>query len=69
MEDTQEPLNSKDVAPEEETQKKKKKEFPVIFLYMLIFLMVLTGTCNSVLNKCLQKLRGEGELFEMHHFM
>ena len=50
-------------------EKKRASDFPVVVLYMLIGLMILFGTCNSVLNKCLQKLKSKGVAFEMHHFI
>ncbi|MCQ2818231.1 MAG: solute carrier family 35 protein [archaeon] len=72
MEDTKGTENQGEVenTPEEKKDEKKRaSDFPVILLYALIGLMILTGTCNSVLNKCLQKLESKGIAFEQHHFI
>ena len=39
---------------------KEKKPFNKILLYILIGLMVLTGSINTIFNKILQKLYGKG---------
>ena len=67
MEDTKGNENTE--GQEENKPQEKKGGFPVIVLYFLIGLMVITGTCNSVLNKCLQKLESEDIAFEQHHFI
>ena len=45
------------------------KPFNKILLYLLIGLMVTTGSVNTIVNKILQKLSGLGELFEGHHWI
>lgn len=52
-----------------EQQPSPKNQFPVLLLYLLIILMVLTGTTNSVFNKILQKLESKDVPFEQHHFV
>ena len=46
-----------------------KKPFNKILLYILIVLMVLTGSANSIFNKILQKQEGKHFLFEQHHWI
>lgn len=46
----------------------KPKTFNKILLYMLMFLMIITGSTNVIFNKVMQKLRGKGILFEQHHW-
>ena len=48
---------------------KEKKPFNKILLYILIGLMVLTGSINTIFNKILQKLYGKGIIFEQHHWI
>ena len=47
----------------------EKKPFNKCLLYILIGLMVLTGSVNSIFNKILQKLTSKGYLFEQHHWI
>ena len=47
----------------------KPKPFNKILLYILIGLMILTGSINTIFNKILQKLDGKGVLFEQHHWI
>lgn len=47
----------------------EKKPFNKCLLYILIGLMVLTGSVNSIFNKILQKLESKGYLFEQHHWI
>jgi drug/metabolite transporter (DMT)-like permease len=44
-------------------------EFNKCLLYLLILLMILTGSINTIFNKILQKLSGCGLLFEGHHWI
>lgn len=46
-----------------------KKPFNKFLLYVLIGLMVLTGSINTIFNKILQKLYGKGVIFEQHHWI
>lgn len=46
-----------------------KKPFNKILLYILIGLMILTGSINTIFNKILQKLYGKGVIFEQHHWI
>ena len=46
-----------------------KKPFNKILLYMLIGLMILTGSINTIFNKILQKLYGLKIIFEQHHWI
>ena len=52
-----------------EENKEEKKPFNKILLYILIGLMVLTGSVNSIFNKILQKQSGKHTLFEQHHWI
>ena len=45
------------------------KPFNKILLYLLIGLMVTTGSINTIVNKILQKLKGCEVLFEGHHWI
>ena len=45
------------------------KPFNKFLLYLLIILMVITGSINTIFNKILQKLDTLGELFEGHHWI
>lgn len=45
------------------------KPFNKFLLYLLILLMVITGSVNTIFNKILQKLKTLGELFEGHHWI
>ena len=45
------------------------KPFNKFLLYLLIILMVITGSVNTIFNKILQKLDTLGELFEGHHWI
>ena len=47
----------------------EKKPFNKILLYILIGLMILTGSINTIFNKILQKLYGKGVIFEQHHWI
>ena len=47
----------------------EKKPFNKCLLYILICLMVLTGSVNSIFNKILQKLESKRYLFEQHHWI
>ena len=47
----------------------EKKPFNKILLLILIGLMILTGSINTIFNKILQKLDGLGVLFEQHHWI
>ena len=44
------------------------EKFNKCLLYLLIFLMILTGSLNTILMKCIQKLESLGEAFEGHHW-
>ena len=44
-------------------------EFNKCLLYLLIILMIITGSINTIFNKILQKLDGCGLLFEGHHWI
>ena len=50
-------------------QEQEKKPFNKILLYILILLMILTGSINTIFNKILQKLKGKNILFEQHHWI
>lgn len=45
------------------------KPFNKFLLYLLILLMILTGSINTIFNKILQKLKGKEILFEQHHWI
>ena len=45
------------------------KPFNMCLLYILIGLMILTGSINTIFNKILQKLESKGILFEQHHWI
>ena len=47
----------------------EKKPFNKILLYILIGLMILTGSINTIFNKILQKLYGKDIIFEQHHWI
>ena len=47
----------------------EKKPFNKFLLYILIGLMILTGSINTIFNKILQKLYGKGIIFEQHHWI
>ena len=47
----------------------ENKPFNKILLYILIALMILTGSINTIFNKILQKLYGKGIIFEQHHWI
>jgi len=49
--------------------KKEPKPFNKALLYILIGLMILTGSINTIFNKILQKLHGKGVIFEQHHWI
>ena len=46
-----------------------KKPFNKFLLYLLIILMVATGSMNTIVNKILQKLYGLDVQFEQHHWI
>ena len=48
---------------------KEKKPFNKVLLYLLIGLMILTGSINTIFNKILQKLYGKEVIFEQHHWI
>jgi hypothetical protein len=48
---------------------KEPKPFNKFLLYLLICLMVVTGSINTIFNKILQKLYGKGIIFEQHHWV
>lgn len=50
-------------------EEKEQKPFNKVLLYILIGLMILTGSINTIFNKILQKLKGKGILFEQHHWI
>lgn len=50
-------------------EEKEKKPFNKVLLYILIGLMILTGSINTIFNKILQKLYGKGIIFEQHHWI
>ena len=45
------------------------KPFNKVLLYILILLMIGTGSVNTIFNKILQKLKGKDILFEQHHWI
>ena len=45
------------------------KPFNKFLLYLLIILMVITGSINTIFNKILQKLKTLDQLFEGHHWI
>ena len=45
------------------------KPFNMCLLYILIGLMILTDSINTIFNKILQKLESKGILFEQHHWI
>ena len=47
----------------------EKKPFNKILLLILIGLMILTGSINTIFNKILQKLYGKDVIFEQHHWI
>ena len=49
--------------------KKEPKPFNKALLLILIGLMILTGSINTIFNKILQKLHGKGVIFEQHHWI
>ena len=49
--------------------KKEPKPFNQCLLLILIGLMILTGSVNTIFNKILQKLKGCDILFEQHHWI
>ena len=56
-------------ANEEPQQKVIPKKFNQFLLYVLIWLMILTGSANSIINKILQKLYSLDIQFEQHHWI
>ena len=48
---------------------KEPKPFNKFLLYLLILLMIATGSINTIFNKILQKLKGKDILFEQHHWI
>ena len=48
---------------------KEPKPFNKLLLYLLIILMIITGSINTIFNKILQKLVGIGIIFEQHHWI
>ena len=48
---------------------KESKPFNKLLLYLLIVLMVATGSMNTISNKILQKLEGKKIKFEQHHWI
>ena len=50
-------------------QEQNKKPFNKVLLYLLILLMIITGSINTIFNKILQKLKGEDIIFEQHHWI
>ena len=53
------------IIPKEE---KEYKHFNKTLLYILILLMIITGSTNTIFNKIIQNLKGKGELFQQHHW-
>ena len=51
-----------------ENPKPKKKEFNTILLYLLIGLMILTGSTNTIATKIQTRLTGLGVLYEQHQW-
>ncbi len=45
------------------------KKFNTFLLYLLILLMIITGSINTIFNKILQKLKAYDILFEGHHWI
>jgi drug/metabolite transporter (DMT)-like permease len=45
------------------------KKFNKFLLYLLILLMIITGSINTIFNKILQKMDTLGQLFEGHHWI
>ena len=45
------------------------KKFNKFLLYILILLMVVSGSVNTIFNKILQKMDALGKLFEGHHWI
>ena len=45
------------------------EKFNECLLYILILLMIITGSVNSIFNKILQKLKSLDILFEQHHWV
>ena len=45
------------------------KPFNQCLLLILIGLMILTGSVNTIFNKILQKLYGKDIIFEQHHWI
>ena len=45
------------------------KEFNKYLLYMLILLMIISGSINTIFNKIMQKLKGLEVLFEQHQWI
>ena len=52
----------------ENYEKKEYKHFNKALLYLLILLMIFTGSTNVIFNKIIQKTKGEGIEFEQHHW-
>ena len=50
-------------------QEEKPKSFNKILLYILMLLMIVTGSTNVIFNKCMQKLVGLNIIFEQHHWL
>ena len=45
------------------------KKFNKFLLYLLILLMIITGSINTIFNKILQKMETLNQLFEGHHWI
>ena len=52
-----------------QAEEKQPKPFNKFLLYILILLMIITGSINTIFNKILQKLKGKDILFEQHHWI
>ena len=49
-------------------EKKEYKHFNKTFLYILILLMIITGSTNTIFNKIMQNIEAKGKIFEKHHW-
>ena len=49
-------------------EKKEYKHFNKTLFYILILLMIITGSTNTIFNKIIQNLYGKEEKFQQHHW-
>ena len=49
-------------------EKREYKHFNKTLFYILILLMIITGSTNTIFNKIIQNLYGKGVKFQQHHW-